>query len=98
MRRSSQGVQGAPNQRLEERARLGHTKAVDELEPKRLQTEIDGGGAHRQQLAPHERLQTQRVPALSAGTSSARNGARRLPHNQPLASAQTRKAPMTTDE
>jgi hypothetical protein len=36
--------------------------------------------------------------ASSAGTSSARNGARRLSHNQPLASAHTRRAPITTDE
>ena len=34
---------------------------------KRLQSAIDGGGAHRQQLAPHQRLQAQRAFRLQRG-------------------------------
>jgi hypothetical protein len=33
---------------LDERARLCRAETEDELEPKRLQPTIDGGGAHRQ--------------------------------------------------
>ena len=47
--------------RLDERARLSRAEAAHELEPKRLQATVDRCGAHRQQLAPNQRFQTQRT-------------------------------------
>jgi hypothetical protein len=79
--------------RLEERTRLGGSETADELKPERVQPAIDCGSAHGQELAPHQRLQTQRTLGLQCRDQFVEEGGQALA-TQPAAglSAQTQRA------